>query len=149
NRLTCREQRPNLLEQVKPDTRPNLICRTIEEGNTFVCSDIFQQEILSANKRRRFTVDWDGLFLIIENARCLPLISDGGVPGLIELNFFPSVDYNESCRCAERMVASTKQHIVFSIFAKKLPRSLEQFKELADDIVFRSICNDAYHPRDS
>jgi hypothetical protein len=43
------------------------------------------------------------------------------------------------------MVTGAKQHFVLAILAKKLPGSLEEFKELADDIAFRWIDNDSYH----
>jgi hypothetical protein len=39
----------------------------------------------------------------------------------------------------------TEEYIVLSALAAKFPRGLEEFKELADNLMFGRICNDTDH----
>jgi hypothetical protein len=42
-------------------------------------------------------------------------------------------------------VSGTKQNVILPVSTIKLPRSLEQLEELADNIMLCRICNNAYH----
>ena len=52
---------------------------------------------------------------------------------------------DQFCGRIERAIVSTQQNVVPAPLAEKFPRSLEQLEEFADDLLFRRICNDAYH----
>ncbi len=74
-----------------------------------------------------------------------PLAASLDLLFIVKMHPSAGIKEDELRGSVELAISGTEHNVVLPIPAIKLPRSFEQLEELADNIVFRRICNYAYH----
>src|SRR6266852_2423071 len=144
-RLTHRQQCANLTEQVKADPRQHSVSRLVEKCRALLGIFICQEVAPVLGKRNGVPVDWDTIPLVREDARVLPLAAGLDLLFIVKMRLSSGIKEDQLCGSVTLAISGTEKNVVLPIPAIKLPRSLEQLEELANNILFRRICNDTYH----